>query len=228
MPLSICKKTFKAFGSRRTLAPLAVLVCAFVCPAHVTIQTDRPLQPHTTVRINIVVPNESDTDTTQVSLEVPDAFLSAGGRLSRVDFPAGWQVNIEKEDQATTAAPADPVHDARESSRRARIKKVTFSGGAIPPDGYKIFNVELQLPDQPGQFRFPAVQTYTGGKVISWSELVPDAAHPAPTLNIQQPVASASLISENLPLLLSAAALALAVISLFMGSRRRVSTPTVG
>ena len=175
--------------------------------AHVTIQTDRPLRPHTTVRVQIVVPNESDTDTTEVSLSVPDAFLAAGGRLSRVDFPAGWQVKIDKEDAANDPSTPDNGHNnVNSAARRSRIKKVTFSGGAIPPDGFKVFYVELQLPDQPGQFRFPAVQTYAGGKVISWSELIPGAAHPAPTVTIErQP--SVFWTMQSLALLLSGVAI---------------------
>jgi len=198
------------------LSLLGLALLPQTAPAHVTIQTDRPLHPHGLARVNVVVPNESDTDTTEVSLSVPDSFLEAGGRLSRVDFPAGWEVRIEKEDQpgGLAATPGEGHDSGREAERRARIKKVTFAGGAIPPYGFKIFVVELQLPDQPGQFRFPAAQIYAGGKVISWSELVPGASHPAPTLTIEkQP--SVLWTMPNLAVLLSAIAILLSLLRMF-------------
>jgi len=177
--------------------------------AHVTFQSDRPIYPHGYARIDVVVPNESDTDTIEVSITVPDAFIAAGGRLTRVDFPVGWQVRFDKENPAPGAqAVGEPEHEKSGAVARQIIKQVTFSGGAIPADGFKVFYIQLQVPDQPGQFRFPAVQTYAGGKVVSWSELVAGAAHPAPTLTIERRPSSLWTVT-NLALLLSAVAIIL-------------------
>ena len=120
-----------------------------------------------------------------------------------MDFPAGWQVKIDREDKpgdiyATEMGKRkpDPGHAApspktsaekkeqelEEEMRRKWIKRVTFEGGMIPLDGFKAFSLQLQLPTQPGVYRFPAVQTYADGVQVSWSDLVEGAPHPAPTL----------------------------------------------
>ena len=69
-----------------------------------------------------------------------------------------------------------------DAMRRQWIKRVTFEGGSIPPDGFKAFSLELQLPIEPGTYRFPAVQTYADGVQVSWTDLVEGSPHPAPTL----------------------------------------------
>src|SRR5687768_164506 len=45
----------------------------------------------------LTAPNERAVNNTAVSLEVSDAFLKAGGRLTKVVFPPGWEVKLEKE-----------------------------------------------------------------------------------------------------------------------------------
>ena len=186
--------------------------------AHVTFQTDRPIYPRGYARIDVVVPNESNTDTTEVTVTVPDAFIAAGGRLSRVEFPSGWQVKLDKEDAGSANSSHDSdSHDTGSASAKPVIKQVTFAGGSIPPDGYDVFHIQFQVPNQPGQFRFPSVQTYAGGKVVSWSELVPGAAHPAPTLTILKEPSSLWTIA-NLALILSVLAI---LISAFQAFRRR-------
>jgi len=73
---------------------------------------------------------------------------------------------------------------AQAEMRRSWIKRVTFSGNSIPPDGFKVFLLNFQLPQQPDTFRFSVLQTYQDGTEVSWSELVKGADHPAATLNI--------------------------------------------
>ena len=179
-----------------------------------------------------------------MSLEIPEAFRKAGGRLNRVEYPAGWAVTIEKEDKPgdvyqkemddrrqrreasatsgsaaadSTKEPVDPQEEEiMNELRKQWIKKITFSGGSITPDGFKIFQLSFQLPEQPGSFRFPAVQSYEDGKEVSWSELVEGAEHPAPTLAIERPNRMPSTTT------IAAAVLAL-LVGWWMGSRRRQS-----
>lgn len=80
--------------------------------------------------------------------------------------------------------------------RRQWIKRVTFSGGSIPADGFKNFLLSFQLPGQPGAFRFPAIQKYSDGREISWSELVEGADRPAPALEIEAGQPSSSKLGE--------------------------------
>jgi hypothetical protein len=72
-----------------------------------------------------------------------------------------------------------------EELRRKWITKVTFEGGSIPPDGFQQFLLSFQLPQRAGRYRFTAVQTYSDGKEVAWSELVEGAERPAATLAVE-------------------------------------------
>ncbi len=191
----------------RAVALTAVMaLLASASWAHVTFRPNQPFPAGGSADITMIVPTERAVGTVSVSLEVPEAFLKAGGRLSRLDFPAGWRVKIDREDKPSeiyanetnrgAKRNADPGHTAppaktpaekkeqelEEEMRKKWIKRVTFEGGLIPPDGFKAFSLELQLPTESGVYRFPAVQTYADGVQVSWTDLVEGAPHPAPTL----------------------------------------------
>lgn len=217
-------KLFSFRTSRALMAGLGAALLASASWAHVTFRPNQPLRPGGYAEISMVVPTERSVDTVRVSLEIPEAFLKAGGRLSRVDFPAGWQVKIDREDKPGeiyaremdqrakrnsdtehNAAPAKTPTKQKEEQisnemRRKWIKKVTFEGGSIPPDGYKVFSLQFQLPDRPGEYRFPAVQTYADGVDVSWSELVSGAQHPAPALVLEQKSGGRDFTNLSLPL----------------------------
>ena len=67
--------------------------------AHVTLRPNQPLRPGSFADFIMNVPSERASGTVSVSLEVPEAFLKAGGRLNRVEYLPGWEVVIEKEDK---------------------------------------------------------------------------------------------------------------------------------
>jgi hypothetical protein len=178
--------------------------------AHVTFKPNEPFEAGGSAYITMVVPTERAVATVRVTLELPEAFLKAGGRLSRLEFPAGWQVKIDREDKPGdiyaremdqrakrssdsdhNAAPAKTAAEKKEElleneMRRKWIKRVTFEGGSIPPDGFKAFSLQMQLPTEPGVYRIPAVQTYADGAKVSWTQLVEGAPYPAPAIVIQQ------------------------------------------
>ena len=182
--------------SFRVLFVLAALLAFpnFSWP-HVTLRPGQPLRLGGYGDVVMNVPSERASNTVSVSLEIPDAFLKAGGRLSSVEFPPGWQVVIDKEDKpeevyseemakrakrvqpsdsnATSAKSASSSSEDEELSemRKKWIKKVTFREGSIPPDGFKQFFLSFQLPKTPGTFRFPAVQLYADGTEVAWTEL---------------------------------------------------------
>lgn len=229
---------------------LALCLLPGAAGAHVTLQTSQSLRPkggYANVTLN--VPNERHVDNTKITLEVPEAFLKAGGRINRVQYPPGWTLTLEKKDkpsdvygremkrrdsqkkeQTEKRQAAGPRNEAQsdmnqkedpqvekilDEMRKKWITKVLFEGGAIPPDGYQQFQISLQLPDEPGRYRFTAVQTYADGKDVSWSELVEGAEHPAATLNIQSPP---WISYGDLPLPLSAAALLISCLAFFRRS----------
>jgi uncharacterized protein YcnI len=222
----------------RWMMATALVMLPTMSAAHVTLQTAQPLRPnggYANVILN--VPNEWHVDNTKVTLSVPEAFLNAGGRVNRVQYPAGWIVTVEKADkpgevytqeqdarakrdaereaagaeQSTKSAETEEEKQGQQimdELRKKWITKVTFEGGAIPPDGFAQFLVSFQLPEEAGRYRFAAVQTYADGKEVSWSELVEGAEHPAPSLNLEAP----PLISySDLPVPLSILALLVAV-----------------
>lgn len=192
--------------SRALTLIAAITLLAGASWAHVTFLPNQSFPAGGPADITMMVPTERAVGTVSVSLEVPEAFLKAGGRINRLDFPTGWQVKIDREDKPgdiyaretdqREKRAADPGHvvppakipaekkeqQLEEEMRRTWIKKVTFAGGLIPPDGFKAFSLELQLPTEPGVYRFPAVQTYADGVQVSWTDLVEGAPHPAPTL----------------------------------------------
>ncbi|MSO20125.1 MAG: DUF1775 domain-containing protein [Acidobacteria bacterium] len=220
---------------RHGLVPLRMAVLAgMLSPlhaplrAHVTLRPAQPLVPGGYATVNLNVPSERHVGTVSVTLEVPDAFLNAGGRLSRVEFPAGWEVKFEKQNkpgevyeqemnerserepsqpQPGAGGPSDQAQtpeqmqeaQVMDEARKQWIKRVTFSGGSIPPDGFKNFLLSFQMPKQLGTFRFPATQVYEDGKEVAWTELVEGAERPAPALSLTAP-ATRSMLEGQWPL----------------------------
>ena len=72
---------------RRTQIQLAVLISAIgviaFLPraglAHVTLRTNQPLKSGSYATLILNVPNEWSVDNTKITLEIPEAFLKAGG-----------------------------------------------------------------------------------------------------------------------------------------------------
>jgi hypothetical protein len=195
---------------------VAVLVVGFgpVLAAHVTLRPATPLVPAGYGTVMLSVPTERHVDTSRLVLDVPDDFLRAGGRISRLEYPQGWKVTLEKQEipneiyadetaarkqrRAEAAAfddhpvtPADTAEAqseeaAMEDLRRKWIKRVIFDGGAIPPDGFAEFRLSVLVPREPGLYRFPATQVYSDGKEVGWTQLVEGAPRPAPMLIVEQ------------------------------------------
>jgi hypothetical protein len=175
--------------------------------------------------VTLTVPNEKKVNNTSVSLEVSDAFLKAGGRLTKVIYAPGWEVKLDKEaipddvyqkdvqsrtqqraerTQNTAPGQAQKPDDSGEFSREW-IKKVTFTalpGSAIPPDGFMGFQMIVQVPASPGRYRFAAVQTYENGEQVSWSELMERAEHPAATIPVDGPSRARYIAGGGLALLI--------------------------
>jgi uncharacterized protein YcnI len=198
--------------ARSVAAAILAISSAPLIHAHVTLRTSAPLVPAGYGTVMLSVPTERAVDTSRVVLEVPDDFLRAGGRISRLEYPPGWTIALEKQDipgeiyadeaaarkqrraeAAATehAAPSDAAdvqseEAAMEELRRKWIKRVTFEGGAIPPDGFAEFRLSVLVPREPGRYRFPATQVYADGKEVGWTQLVEGAPRPAPMLIVER------------------------------------------
>ena len=214
---------------------------------HVTLRPSQPLRLGGYGDVVMNVPSERPSDTVSVTLEVPEAFLNAGGRLIGVQFPPGWQVVIDKEGKpaavyseemarreqraqasgsSTAAKPAmsDEENQELNEMRKKWIKKVTFKEGSIPPDGFQQFFFSFQLPKTPGTFRFPAVQHYADGTDVAWTQIVEGAQHPAPSIVLENRPQQAN--TPMAPLALSGLAFVIAVVlalERFRGKRSNVA-----
>ncbi len=119
--------------SRVMTVGLGISILASAAWAHVTFKPNQQFEAGGSADINMVVPTERAVATVKVTLELPDAFLKAGGRLSRIDFPTGWQVKIDREDKPgdiyagemdqRAKRRGDPAHDAGPAKTPAEKKR---------------------------------------------------------------------------------------------------------
>jgi uncharacterized protein YcnI len=200
---------------KKRLSALAAagLVFAFAttASAHVTVwpkETTTGAYEKYTVR----VPVEKDSNTTKVRVEFP-----ANVKVSTVQPTAGWNYEFEKN---------------AEGYNKAVVWTATADG--IKPHEFNEFYFIGANPKEAGTLTWRASQTYADGTVVDWAG-APDSKTPASVTMIHQgaaggdshttdtavpnqeaaPDASTEGTSNNLPLILSGAALLIALISLF-------------
>ena len=214
------------------LLRIGIALCALVFLAqiswgHITLRPEDPLKAGTrAARVQMIVPNERHVPMTKAVLEIPEDFRRAGGRLSNMEYPVGWEVKVEKESKpaeiyqqelearSRRRAARDPSAMSEEERREEEIRsellkqwitKVTFEGGSIPTDGTKGFLLTFQLPRQAGRYYLSAVQAFEDGTEVAWSERVEGegAERPAPFLLVERPydVRLAALLAAFLVLM---------------------------
>lgn len=162
-----------------TLAIAAGSIIAVAVPlsasAHVTI-TPGTAAPGSYALVTFKVPNESATATTN-RLEVDIPSDTPFSSVSYVPV-AGWTVDLVKETLPKPVKVGD-------NELKEAVTKVVWT--AQP--GYEIKAGQLQLfplsvgavPDT-GKIALKALQGYSDGSTVSWSDTTEDAAHPAPML----------------------------------------------
>jgi len=163
------------------LGSLAVAMAA-VASAHVSVNSTDARQ-NGYGKVTVRVPNESETaGTTKVSVSMPAASPLAS---VRVKPHAGWTFSAPK---VTLAQPVRQG-DTTITEAVATIVWTADPGVSIKPGSFDEFEFSAgRLPADVTSLSFPAVQTYSDGKVVNWDEPktpgAEEAEHPAPVLEL--------------------------------------------
>jgi uncharacterized protein YcnI len=147
-------------------------------------------------RYVIRVPNERAVATTRVEIQFPPA-VKVG---SFIDVP-GWTLEV-----------------VRDSAKR--ITGAVWTG-SLPPERFVEFPFVATNPKEPGDIRWPILQTYADGERAEWTGPT-DSKRPASVTNVTSVTAPSPAVGVGAGAnpMISYAALALAVISLGLSLRR--------
>jgi uncharacterized protein YcnI len=163
------------------LGSLAVALAAGAS-AHVTVNSTDTRQGGFG-KVAVRVPNESETaGTTKVSLSMPTGLVL---RSVKAKPHYGWTFSAPKVKLATPVTQGDKTVTEAVST----ITWTADKGVSIKPGSFDEFEFTVgQMPTDKASVSFPAVQTYSDGKVVRWIEpKVVGAAepeHPAPVLEL--------------------------------------------
>jgi uncharacterized protein YcnI len=92
----------------------------------------------------VTVPNEADTDTTEVRLRIPDGFDFVLADLP----PESWEADLLR--------------------KGGKLREIRWHGGRIPPGFYATFRFLARNPVEEGEVRWAIVQSYENGDVVRW------------------------------------------------------------
>lgn len=209
----------RRFARAGALAIAAVVVALpAAASAHVTVQPGEAEAGGYAV-VAFRVPNErDDVATTKLRVILPEDQPVAS--VSTTPVP-GWTVN-------TRSRTLDEPLDQHGEQVTDVVSEVVWTATAngVAPGQFEDFEISLgPLPDS-GEMVFKALQTYDSGEQVSWNEVALDESvepeHPAPVLTLTQPVDDVATEEEPvLPLVLSGAALLVALVALGLVWRRR-------
>lgn len=173
MNIRIIAATSIALGTGALLAVAVPLSAS----AHVTITPDTA-PPSSYSVITFKVPTESATAVTtklEVDLPTDTPFPS----VSYVPV-VGWTTQVVTSKLATPVkVPGNEITDA--------VTKIVWTaqpGYEIKQNQLQLFPVSLNGVPDTGKVAFTALQSYSDGSVVSWSQTTKNAEHPAPTLYI--------------------------------------------
>jgi uncharacterized protein YcnI len=149
---------------RRALAATAALTLLIAAPASAHIQV-RPAvaAPGDPVLFQVIVPNEKDAHTVEVTLQVPKDVLPFS-----FEDPAGWE--------RTNKLGSD-----------GSIETVTWKG-ELADDGFAEFQFLASTPEQEGDVVWKALQTYDDGSTVRWIG-DPDSDNPAAVTTVTKSAA---------------------------------------
>lgn len=169
----------------------AVIGLPGLAQAHVTVQPGTAEGGSFSV-VALRVPSErDDASTTRVRVVLPkDQPI---GSVRTTPLP-GWTV------ATTTRKLAEPI-DMFGEQLDTVVSQVTWTatGKGIGPDQFQDFALSLGPLPESGQLVFKAVQTYSSGETVRWSEVSLDDSvepeHPAPVLTLTAPAADGAAAS---------------------------------
>jgi uncharacterized protein YcnI len=120
----------------------------------------------------VTVPNEADTDTTEVRLRIP-----AGLDFVLADVPPqGWSADLVRSGD--------------------RLREIRWHGGRIAPGFYGTFRFLARNPVEEGDVRWPIVQRYANGDVVRW--IGPeDSGEPASVTAIRESAVPVDTVSVH-------------------------------
>jgi uncharacterized protein YcnI len=180
---------------------LASLVGAESAAAHARVSPPAALSGQSQV-FTLAVPTEKEGATTTTIEMTPPAGFSIDSF-----FPSpGWKRTVEQTG----------------SGDNAEIKKVTWSGGAVPTGEDAAFSF-LALTSKTGSYTFLVRQTYSDGTVVDWSG--PESADtPAPVVKAVSSFGGGGTSTlEIVALVLGGIALVIAVASLLVRGGRSIA-----
>lgn len=170
------------------LAGAAGLVLALSAPlaanAHVTIDPGAA-EPGSYTVLTVKVPNESATAaTSRVELRLPADTPFAS--VSYVPVP-GWSAELVR---STLPEPV-PAGEGEITEAVTSVVWTAEPGSEIGQGQLQLFDLSVGPVPDTGSVTLPAVQTYTDGEVVEWTETGAGAEHPAPVLAITDEPADA-------------------------------------
>ncbi|MET4783106.1 YcnI family protein [Glaciihabitans sp. UYNi722] len=162
-----------------TLGAGALLACALPlsASAHVTITPNTAPEGSYSL-ITFKVPTESATATT-TKLEVDIPTDTPFSSVSYVPVP-GWTAEL------TTETLPKPVKVGDNELKEA-VTKVTWTaspGSEIKEGQLQLFPLSVGSVPSTGKIELKALQTYSDGSVVEWTQTGADAEHPAPVLYV--------------------------------------------
>lgn len=127
---------------------ISILFLTATASAHVTVKpTDVPTSTYQPFSVS--VPNEKEIPTVSVKLVVPESIQSVTPTVK-----PGWTITTEKSG----------------TGEDAKITSITWAGGSIGEGLRDDFGFTGKTPDQAGEVKWKAYQTYSDGTVVAWDK----------------------------------------------------------
>jgi uncharacterized protein YcnI len=156
---------------------LLALAAPLAASAHVTVSPGAATAGSYAL-LTVKVPNESATaGTSKLELSLPAATPFAS--VSYVPVP-GWTTQLVR----TTLPKPAMVNGAEISEAVTSVVWTAEPGHEITAGQLQAFQLSVGPVPDTDTIALPAVQTYTDGSVVNWSESGEKAEHPAPVLTV--------------------------------------------
>jgi hypothetical protein len=163
-------KPVRLRSSAILVAAASALLAAAPAGAHVQVQP-AAAAPGDAVLFSVLVPNEREQSTVQVSLKVPKGVLPFA-----YEDPPGWRRKVTLAGDGST--------------------DVVRWSGRLRADGFVRFGILAGTPEREGDLKWSAIQKYSDGKEAAWIG-PPDAEEPAPVTRISSDVPRANAGGES-------------------------------